>query len=689
MKANETKVDKFLATNETTFAIPVYQRNYDWTLFQCKQLLFDIVETGKNDKTNAHFIGSIVYVHDDVYTASGLTELTIIDGQQRLTTITLIYVALYRLAKELDNQMLVNRIHKTYLINEFAPEAEKLKLKPTENNKDALKYILNSSNGEEFKGYSKIIENFDYFKMAINVDNFEIIQKGLSKLIFVDIALDRQKDNPQRIFESLNSTGLELSQADLIRNYILMGLSRTNQDKIYKNYWEVIEKNAKDETLNKTRVSEFIRDYLTLKNNEIPNKGDVYTKFKERYPTSTIDDLEIVLSELKSLVKYYNKLSNPKNESDSEIKKQLEYINRLEINVAFPFLMKVYEDYSNCIIEKDTFISVLSLVQSFTFRRFILGLPTNALNKIFMNLYDKIDTQNYLYSIQKSLLQRSGIQRFPRNIETISALKEKDVYNIKPKNRTYLLERLENFQNNEPVIIEGNSSITIEHIFPQNPDPKWKIELGNEEYNFIKENYLNTIGNLTLSGNNGKLGNKSFLDKKEMNIEGKEQGYIFSRLWLNRGLREKLKWNKEDIENRSSLISERFIKVWSIPDVQVELETNSDEINIFDAEDPKFKKLDYAIFFNQKLELTQVARLYVEVFKQLFDLQPETFIGSDIGKKISLTKMPKEDGLRQPAQLNETYFIETNIDSVGKFDRIKLALTIFGFEDELLIKYAI
>ena len=688
MKANETKVDKFLATNETTFAIPVYQRNYDWTLFQCKQLLYDIIETGKNDKTNAHFIGSIVYVHDDVYTASGLTELTIIDGQQRLTTITLIYVALYRLAKELDNQMLVNRIHKTYLINEFAPEAEKLKLKPTENNKDALKYILNSSNGEEFKGYSKIIENFDYFKMAINVDNFEIIQKGLSKLIFVDIALDRQKDNPQRIFESLNSTGLELSQADLIRNYILMGLSRTNQDKIYKNYWEVIEKNAKDETLNKTRVSEFIRDYLTLKNNEIPNKGDVYTKFKEKYPTSTIDDLEIVLSELKSLVKYYNKLSNPENESDSEIKKQLEYINRLEINVAFPFLMKVYEDYSNYIIEKDTFISVLSLVQSFTFRRFILGLPTNALNKIFMNLYDKIDPQNYLYSIQKSLLQRSGIQRFPRNIETISALKEKDAYNIKPKNRTYLLERLENFQNNEPVIIEGNSSITIEHIFPQNPDPKWKIELGNEEYNFIKENYLNTIGNLTLSGNNGKLGNKSFLDKKEMNIEGKEQGYIFSRLWLNRGLKEKLKWNKEDIENRSSLISERFIKIWSIPDVQVELETNSDEINIFDAEDPKFKKLDYAIFFNQKLELTQVARLYVEVFKQLFDLQPETFIGSDIGKKISLTKMPKEDGLRQPAQLNETYFIETNIDSVGKFDRIKLALTIFGFEDELLIKYA-
>jgi len=279
MKANETRVDKFLATNETTFAIPIYQRNYDWALTQCKQLLFDIIEAGKSDKINAHFIGSIVYVHDDVYTASGLTELTIIDGQQRLTTLTLIYIALYRLAIELGDQLLENRIQKTYLINEFAPEAEKLKLKPTENNKDAFKHILNSDNSDEFKGFSRVIENYNHFKSHINADNLESVQRGLAKLIFVDISLDRQKDNPQRIFESLNSTGLELSQADLIRNYILMGLSRTNQDKIYKAYWEVIERGAKDETLNKSRVSEFIRDYLTFKNKEIPNKGNVYVKF--------------------------------------------------------------------------------------------------------------------------------------------------------------------------------------------------------------------------------------------------------------------------------------------------------------------------------------------------------------------------------------------------------------------------
>jgi uncharacterized protein with ParB-like and HNH nuclease domain len=687
MKANETKVDKFLATNETIFAIPVYQRNYDWTLSQCKQLLYDIIETGKNDSINAHFIGSIVYVHDDVYTASGLTELTIIDGQQRLTTLTLIYIALYKLAKKNNDESIANRCFKR-LINDDSPDEEKLKLKPTENNKEALRHILNSAEGEEFRGYSKIIENFEYFKSAITSENLETVQRGLSKLIFVDIALDRQKDNPQRIFESLNSTGLELSQADLIRNYILMGLSRTNQEKIYKSYWEVIEKNAKDETLNKTRVSEFIRDYLTLKNKEIPNKGDVYITFKTNYPTTTVDQLEEILSELKSLSKFYNKLVNPKNETDREIKQQLDYISRLEINVAFPFLMKVYEDYSKNLIDKPTLISILSLVQSFTFRRFILGLPTNALNKIFMTLYDKVEYNNYLVSIQKSLMQRSGVQRFPRNTETVNALKEKDVYNIKPKNRTYLLERIENFQNNEPVIIEGNSDITIEHIFPQNPDPKWKIELGSDEYNFIKENYLNTIGNLTLSGNNGKLGNKSFEDKQVMNIDGKEQGYKFSRLWLNRDLKEKTKWDKEEIEMRAHQIAERFLKIWQIPDIEVEEQSNSDEVNIFDAEDPKHKKLEYAIFFNQKLDVTQVAKLYIEVFKQLFDLQPETFFTSEIGNRISLTKSPESDGLRQPVRISDTYFIETNIDNVGKFDRIKQALTIFGFEDELMIKYA-
>jgi uncharacterized protein with ParB-like and HNH nuclease domain len=684
MKANETKVEDFLSANKTQFVIPVYQRNYDWSTGQCKQLLDDILEVGATKKMNAHFIGSIVYIHDDVYTASRIKELTVIDGQQRLTTLTLIYLVLHRLAKELKNENLVTEISETYLINKFGPEEEKLKLRPTDNNDKALKYLLRGDENEEYADFSKLIDNFNFFKGRITEENYQIVLTGLSKLIFVEVSLDRAKDDPQRIFESLNSTGLELSQADLIRNYILMGLNRRDQNKIYQNYWEVIENLAKDETLNGSRVSDFIRDYLTLENKNIPNKGKVYLEFKVLYPTSTLDYLENILSKIKSLVRHYNKLINPKNETDKDLRIQLEYINRLEINVAYPFLMQVYEDYANSIIDKQIFTSVLDLVQSFTWRRFILGLPTASLNKIFMSLYDKVDKGNYLFSIQKSLLQRSGVQRFPRNKETLNALREKDVYNIKPKNRTYLLERLENYENREPVLIDGNEDITIEHIFPQHPDLKWKIELGNDEYNLIKENYLNTIGNLTLSGNNGKLGNKPFKEKRDL----ANAGYKDSRLWLNKYLSSAEKWDKAEIERRFDLISERFLKIWEMPSIYIDDESDNNEVNIFDAEDPKHKKLEYAIFFGNKLEVREVAKLYVEVFKQLFELQPETFFTSEIGKRIGLTKNPTEGNPRQAIEINDTYFIEGNLDNISKFDRIKQALALFDIEDELTIKYA-
>ncbi|HLS71422.1 MAG TPA: DUF262 domain-containing protein [Chitinophagaceae bacterium] len=682
MKASETKVEEFLSSNKTQFVIPVYQRNYDWTIPQCKQLLDDILEVGSK-KINAHFIGSIVFVHDDVYTSSRVKELTIIDGQQRITTITLIYLALYHLAKELGNTSLENEINETYLINKYASEEEKLKLRPTENNDEALKYLLRNHNGEEFNGFSRLIDNFKYFRERIVEENFEVVLAGLSKLMFVEVSLDREKDNPQRIFESLNSTGLELTQADLIRNYILMGLKRKDQNKIYHNYWEVIERYAKDESSNKSRVSDFIRDYLTVENNKIPNKNKVYIEFKDKYPTSTVEDLESILNNIKTLAKHYNKLINPKNESDLEIRKQLEFINRLEINVAYPFLIRVYEDYSNEIIDKEIFIKILELIQTYTWRRFIVGLPTNALNKIFMNLYDKIDKSNYLYSIQKTLLQRIGTQRFPRNEEVVESLKIKDVYNIKSKNRTYLLERLENYQNNEPVRIEGNPDITIEHIFPQNPDVKWKLELGQEEFNEFKNQYLNTIGNLTLTGYNSKMSNKYFTEKRDM----KDYGFKNSRLWLNKYISELNKWGISEVKERLKLISERFLKIWDIPNIDIEDNNSGEEINIFEADDPKGKKLEYAVFFDQKLEIKQVSKLYQEIIRQLFDLEPQKFFTSELAEKLSLTKTPSEGNPRQPVAINDSYFIESNFDNIGKFDRIKLALQEFDLEDELLIKY--
>ena len=591
------------------------------------------------------------------------------------------------MAQELRNETLENKIFKQYLINEFAKEEDKLKLKATENNKKAIVHILSTNDINEFKGYSRIVENFKYFQTQINAENFEIIHKGLSKLMFVDIGLDRQNDNPQRIFESLNSTGLALSQADLIRNYILMDLTPKVQSKIYNNYWQFIEDLAKDEENNQNKLSDFVRDFLTLENRNIPNKDKVYLEFKKKYSEEkTEQELEEILIKIKSLVNFYNKLLNPKNEPDKEIRIQLEYIKKLEINVAYPFLMKVYEDFANKIIDKNIFIQVLELIQSYTWRRFILGLPTSSLNKIFMSFYKEVDTQNYLYSIQKSLLQKSGSQRFPRDEETIKAFKEKDIYNIKSKNRTYLFERLENFENKEPVITEN---ITIEHIFPQKPDPQWKSDLNLDEYNFIKNNYLNTIGNLTLSGNNGKLSNKSFLEKKSMNVDAKEQGYIFSRLWLNRVLKQIEKWDKAEIEKRANIISERFLKIWKFPEINIniEIEEINDEINIFEIEDPTGKQIEYAIFKGEKIEPRDIADFYTTIMKKLFELQPEAFIDTNLGKKLKISMNKFEYKNLQKQKLSDAYFILTNTSSLDKFNRIRDTLAILDIEDELFIKY--
>ena len=235
-------------------------------------------------------------------------------------------------------------------------------------------------------------------------------------------------------------------------------------------------------------------------------------------------------------------------------------------------------------------------------------------------------------------------------------------------------------------MIEGNSQITIEHIFPQNPNPKWKIMLGEENYNEIRENYLNTISNLTLSGNNGKLGNEYFLDKRDMNIDGGEQGYKYSRLWLNRYLKELEKWDLEQIEKRNQLIEARFFEIWSLPNVDFTDDSTYGEVNIFDADDPINKKLEYFTFFGQKIDMRNTSELYKHIMTELFDLQPQSFFTTDLKEKLMITKKPGI--LRQSMAINDTYFIESNIDNRGKFERIKLALEIFDFEDELSIKYA-
>ena len=510
MKANELPIINLLQSPNVQFVIPVYQRNYDWTNNECKDLLNDIINVEKENR-GTHFIGSIVFIHEGAYSTSEVKELVIIDGQQRLTTINILYAALYRFAKENDMKQDAEMLRNMYLVNQYVQqESSKLKLKQTDTNSLAFKAIMNSTENE-FDKYSNVIENFNFFKGAITRYSFDTIMNGLKRLIFVEISLERGKDDPQRIFESLNSTGLDLSQSDLIRNYILMDLDPKNQNIVFEQIWGPIEENARDLNKQKSMVSAYIRDYLTLRNKKIPNKSKVYIEFKKLYNEKD-EAYTQELENIKSLSIHYKKFINPSVVQDQDVRRELEYISRLEINVAYPFLLQVFEDFENGLLMRTDLIKILKLIQSYAWRRFVVGLPTNALNKIFMTLYSEVDTEDYYDSIALALIQKRGSAKFPTDEDLKTALRDKDLYNIKSKNRNYMFELLENFNNRE-YVDTSNEYITIEHIFPQNPNDDWSKEISPEDYFQFKEKYLNTIANLTLSGNNGALGNKSFMIK--------------------------------------------------------------------------------------------------------------------------------------------------------------------------------
>ncbi len=686
MKASEVSLNNFLSQTKTQFIIPVYQRNYDWSEEQCRQLFYDIIEVG-GKPGNTHFIGSIVFIHEGVYTSSEVKQLVVIDGQQRLTTFSLLYLALFRFAAENGLEEKAAEINDTFLINKYAKEdSNKLKLKQSANNAKAFKYLLSNNNPNQYSEFSKVISNYSYFRQHISIGNFDTILMGLNSLLFVEISLERDKDDPQRIFESLNSTGLELTQADLIRNYILMGLVPKKQVEIFETYWDIIESNAKDINQEESKVSDFIRDYLTFKNKKIPNKNAVYDEFKLRYADRNSKFYTETIEEIKTFSFHYTKLINPKIEPDLEIQRELDYINRLEINVSFPFLLPVYHDYYFKVIDKATFIQVLKLVQSYTWRRFIWGLPTNALNKLFMNLYSDIDISDYLVSVQKALVKKKGVQKFPTNSEIEIALAEKDVYNIQAKNRIYFFELLENYNNRENVDIK-NPDITIEHIFPQTPEVKWKESISEGDYNLMSEKYLNTIGNLTLSGNNGSLSNKTFKEKKTFNRNERQQGYEFSRLWLNQYLKEIEEWNLTSLQYRLKIIYDRFLKIWEYPEVEIDEDTDSDEdFTIYNAPDPRYKKLDYFIFRDEKIETGEVVKMYCYVLKKVFEENPAAFNHPELKQIIALTTDPSE--LRMPYAISSGYFVESHFDNNTKFRKLKALLTHFKLEDDLLINFS-
>lgn len=687
MKASPIQLNKFLQKQDTQFVIPIYQRDYDWSEEQCKQLLEDIIEVGRSPKDEAkvHFIGSIVYVCNDEYTTDEIEQYVIIDGQQRITTITLLLIALYHQAERLEDNRLAETIYEYYLINKNADDdSYKVKLKATENNERDLHYLLNKIPIPD-SAYSNIKNNYNFFAKHITEDNREIIYDGFKRLLFVEIRLERGKDNAQKIFESLNSTGLDLSQADLIRNYILMGLEPSEQTRLYNQYWAIIESNTKHEGV--SYVSDFIRDYLTIRMGDIPNKNKVYSTFKKEFKLDKLNELENMLLSLRTFSEIYKLFINPDYIEDRDIKDEISYIKYIEINVSYPFLLQVIDDYNKDIINKDILLRILRFVQSYACRRFIVDLPTNALNKIFMNLYRQIDKSDYEKSLYYYVLTRSGKVRMPSNNEIFNYLSDKDLYNAKSKMKLYILERLENFENKEKVAIIGNSDITIEHIFPQKPDLKWRTEISENEYKLFSEKYIHTIGNLTLSGNNGALGNKSFQEKKYMNKDNGEQGYSYSRLWLNRSLNDIDEWNISNYKRRTETLIARFLQIWSIPQNLEMKDLPEFNINNIDLNTVTNKSIEYAIFFDKQLtgDKYKGIKLYNYILKQLFELYSEEEFIYKFRNILRLTENPNELHRCQP--LNSTYYYDTNLSYYQIFSNLKKILEELGLSDELSIKF--
>ena len=556
MKASEKKIKDLFSEAKTFFAIPVYQRDYNWQEKHCKQLFEDILNVGKDIDITSHFIGSIVYIHEGVY-GIGEKEFYVIDGQQRMITITLLHIALYHRLKE-SKEEYADEIYELYLVNKFSKRDIKLKLLPPEENLNILNKIL-EENWEELEDYQdrNIVKNYKFFKEIIsNYSNEEIeyLLAGLDKIIYVDIALEKDKDDPQKIFESLNSTGLDLSQGDLIRNYILMDLEREKQNLVYKNLWLPIENNCKISLGNeiKNYVSDFIRDYLTLKNGKIPSKPKVFEEFKEFYNKNNDEQLE----DIKNFSEEYSHIIKPNTEKDKEIRKELENLKVLDQTVINTFLIGILRDYRENKIVKDEILEILKLLQSYIWRRFITEKPSNALNKIFQGMYFRISKdQKYYKSLEESLLN----QDFPTDDELKEALKTKNVYKDKEKLR-YVFKELENYNHNELIDFE-NEKITIEHIFPQKPNKSWKEKYSDYELEEMKT-FKDTISNLTLTGSNANLGNKSFLEKRNDDIHG----YKNSKLYLNKYLGKLNEWNLSAMEGRFEKLFKNIVKIWKRPE---------------------------------------------------------------------------------------------------------------------------
>lgn len=611
MKATEARLLDFLKKSPQ-FLIPIYQRTYSWTEQDCRQLWADILRTGSNDEITAHFVGSIVYIEEGLYQVTSQSPLLVIDGQQRLTTITLLIAALGRVLNKLpedDNEPVdgfsARKLRNYYLVNPEESGKRHHKLILSQTDKDTLIAIVDN---QELPGNPslRVSENFKLFQSLIGSLKGDLVAlcNGLAKLLVVDIALSRGQDNPQLIFESMNSTGRELTQADLIRNYVLMGLEPDLQTRMFEQYWRPMELDFGQEAYG-AYFDSFMRHYLTVKTGEIPKIGEVYETFKQfsRSPGVGANGVETMVAEVRAFARYFCAMALG-NEKDAALSKAFHDLRELRVEVAYPLLLDMYHDYANGTLVKADFLAAVRLVEAYVFRRAVCSIPTNSMNKTFATFLRSLKKDRYLESVQAYLLLLPSYRRFPRDDEFQRDLINRDLYHF--RSRSYWLRRMENHGRKEPVIVD---EYTIEHIMPQNEhlSTAWQAELGSD-WERIQKTWLHTLGNLTLTGYNSEYSDRPFAAKRDM-----QGGFRESPLRLNAGLGQCKGWDEDAIRARGEHLSRTALKVWAAPYL---------DADVLEAYKPQASKTGYSIDDHPHLRSPEMRTLFDQFQQEVLALDP-------------------------------------------------------------------
>jgi uncharacterized protein with ParB-like and HNH nuclease domain len=549
------------------FIIPIWQRTYSWEWQQWRDLwedLMDLYEKLCKGESAQHFMGPIVLKTLE-QKIGGITRWVIIDGQQRLTTLLLICALIRDMAKDRGDINLVKEIEGQFLFNEFAKKIEdKPKLFPTEADRKFFDLILR---GEKLNvdQSSQLHAAYAFFEKTFKTEQasleLERLLDCVRSLKMVTIRLE-EGDNPNRIFETLNFRGKPLAQSDLVRNFFMMSIKEpAKADDVYLNVWFPMQQALGKDTLQRIENLEmFLRHYMVMIKQTVVKEDKIYTEIRGRLKHYNEDQMISELQIISEYSKLYERLLFPERETDPEISKGIERLNRLKIGVHYPFLLKIYKNFASQKVSKDDFCSILKIIESYIVRRFFKRLPTHSLNRLFAELC-KLHESNISNELETLLANKEEwtAQYWPKDEDFKEQFLKLPIYKISSEKCRFVLETLEEyFKHPEPVKLDN---LWIEHIMPETLSPEWKEYLG-ENWKATYDNYLHTIGNLTLIAPD-----RDISIQNKMYSEKKKEWYDTSNISLTRELKDNWdNWRESQILERAKILAERAIKIWPRPE---------------------------------------------------------------------------------------------------------------------------